>query len=350
MLSYYTITGLINAVTSTVLGFLVYFKDRKSALNRSFTLFCLSVAAWSWAYIFWPEAPDRETTLFWFRVLHIGAIFVPITYFHFVIVFLNLYEKNERALKLGYLTAFVLFLFDFTPLFIRDMVPKFSFRYWAEPGILYHFFLLIFFGYAIYCWYLLSKAYLKSTGTMREQIRYVLLGTLIGFIGGSTNYPLWYNINIPPLGNSLVAIYVILVAVAITKYYLFDIKLILTELLVGIFSILLFVQIFLSNSIWQYLWNITIFIVFLFFGYLFVKSILKEIAIKQKIGEAGWKVLERGEMVSENFKKVMTDREKLLKEWFLSDVNKELGVNALKNKVKELEEKLKEKGKYEKME
>jgi hypothetical protein len=34
---------------------------------------------------------------------------------------------------------------------------------------------------------------------------------------------------------------------------------------------------------------------------------------------------------------VTTDREKILKEWFLSDVNKELEVNALKNKVKELE-------------
>jgi len=39
----------------------------------------------------------------------------------------------------------------------------------------------------------------------------------------------------------------------------------------------------------------------------------------------------------------MADRERLLKEWFLSDVNKELEINALKNRVKELEEKLKEK-------
>ena len=46
------------------------------------------------------------------------------------------------------------------------------------------------------------------------------------------------------------------------------------------------------------------------------------------------------EKVSENFKKVMADRKELLKEWFLSDVNKELEANALRNKIKELEEKL----------
>jgi len=50
-----------------------------------------------------------------------------------------------------------------------------------------------------------------------------------------------------------------------------------------------------------------------------------------------------GEKVSENFKKVMADRKELLKEWFLSDVNKELEANALRGRIKELEEKLKEK-------
>jgi hypothetical protein len=38
---------------------------------------------------------------------------------------------------------------------------------------------------------------------------------------------------------------------------------------------------------------------------------------------------------------VSSDRERLLKEWFLSDVNKELETNSLRSKVKELEEKLK---------
>jgi hypothetical protein len=78
-------------------------------------------------------------------------------------------------------------------------------------------------------------------------------------------------------------------------------------------------------------------------GFLFIKSILKEIQIKQKIGEASWKVLEQGEKVSENFKKVMADRKKLLEKWFLSDVNKELEINDLKDRVKELEEELEEK-------
>ena len=40
----------------------------------------------------------------------------------------------------------------------------------------------------------------------------------------------------------------------------------------------------------------------------------------------------------------MSDRERILKEWFLSDINKELEMNTLRQRIKELEEKLGEKG------
>ena len=41
----------------------------------------------------------------------------------------------------------------------------------------------------------------------------------------------------------------------------------------------------------------------------------------------------------------MANREKLLKKWFFSDINKELEMNTLRQRIKELEEKLREKEK-----
>ena len=46
---------------------------------------------------------------------------------------------------------------------------------------------------------------------------------------GSTNYFLWLDIPIPPVGNILVGIYAVLVALAITKLNLLDISLIITR-------------------------------------------------------------------------------------------------------------------------
>jgi len=250
---FYALTGLINAVTSTFLGFFVYLKNRKSKINQVFVLFCLSVAMWSYAYYFWPEAVDKKTALLSFQLLHIGAIFIPVCYLHFVLVWLNLYKEKKRILKLGYLASFILCCFVFTPLFIKDMVPKFSFKYWGEPGILYHFFLFIFFLYAFYAFYLLLKAYQKSLGTQREQIKYILIGTVIGYLGGATNYPLWYNISIPPIGNWTATLYLIIVAYAIVKYRLMDIRFVLGRGAVYTLSLitiitLAFLLMFLSNQ------------------------------------------------------------------------------------------------------
>ncbi|MCX6760736.1 MAG: ATP-binding protein [Candidatus Nealsonbacteria bacterium] len=283
---YYVLTGLINAIASSFLGLFVYLTNKKNPVNRQFALFCLSVAAWSWAYIFWPGAQDKNTALLAFRVLHIGSIFVSTTYLHFVLTFLDLGEKKKKLLIFGYFLSFVFLIFDFTNLFIRDMVPKFGFKFWAEPGILYHFYLLMFFTWAMYSWWLLAKAHEHSEGQKKVQIQYILLGTLIGFLGGSTNYFLWYNVPIPPVGNGLVVLYIILTAVAVARYHLFDIKVILTEILVGAIGILLLVQIFLSQSTFDYIWRGSLFFLFTISGSLLVRGVLQEIKYREKLQDA----------------------------------------------------------------
>ncbi|MBU2566211.1 hypothetical protein KKG46_01480, partial [Patescibacteria group bacterium] len=221
---YFSFSGLFIAITSTILGLFVFFKNKNSRTNQTFALFCLSVAAWSYPYTFWPIAKDRESTLFWFQLLHIGATFTSITYLHFVASWLDIIKKQKIIIIIGYLLAAFFTSFVFSSYFISDMVPKFSMRFWAEPGILYHFYLFYFFGYAIYSSYLLVKYYNKVTGVKRLQMKYIFIGMVLAFSGGSTNYPLWYNINFPPYGNIFASAYVIMTAYAILKYRLMDIR------------------------------------------------------------------------------------------------------------------------------
>ena len=58
------------------------------------------------------------------------------------------------------------------------------------------------------------------------------IGTLIGFIGGSTNYLPWFNIPIPPFLNCLVSIYVLATAYAIIKHKFLNIEIIIKRTLV----------------------------------------------------------------------------------------------------------------------
>ncbi len=280
---FYAITGLINAVASTFLGFLVYLKNKKGNLNRTFTLFCLCVAIWSYAYFVWQISTIEETALFWSRALMVGAIFMPITYFHFITVFLNIHQKKKKLLILGYILSFIFLILNLTPLFVKNVELELFFPYWPKPGITFHPFLLMFFGYAIYSSYLLWRALRKSVGIEKLQIRYVLFGTLIGLLGGSTNYFLWYEIPIPPLGNGLVVVYIIFITLAILKYHLFEIKVILTELLVGVIGLLLLVQAVTAEGFtWQIL-GLGLFVLFCVFGYLLIKSVMLEIQRRQEI-------------------------------------------------------------------
>jgi signal transduction histidine kinase len=285
---YYSLTGLINAVASTVLGFFVYTTDRKSEVNRRFALFCLSVAFWSWAYIFWPQSQDKEMALRSFQFLHLGSMFIPVTYFHFVLTFLGKGNKKKMLLKFCYLLALFFASFVFTPFFIKDMVPKFSFPFWAVPGPLYHFYLLMFFALAVYSWILLAKASSQAENEREKQIQlnYILIGTLFGFLGGSTNYFLWYDINIPPVGNGLVLLYIILTTLAVIRYHLFNIKVVLSQALVGVIGLLLLIQFFLSQSLIEYIWRGILFLLFMIFGALLVRSVLQEIKYREQLQQA----------------------------------------------------------------
>lgn len=108
-------------------------------------------------------------------------------------------------------------------------MPLLTFRFWPIPGFFFHPFLIMWLGYVIYTTYLLYTRQKNEVGLKKMQTKYILLGMIIGFVGGSTNYLLWYKIPIAPFGNILVSIYVAMTAYAIIKHRLFDIRLIVAR-------------------------------------------------------------------------------------------------------------------------
>jgi len=153
-----------------------------------------------------------------------AAIFISVAYLHFVLRFTGLYEEKKRMLWFSYAMFLLFFIADFTPYFITKVKPALFFKFWPKPGVLFHPFLALWFLYALYAGYLLYRKYSTSKGIIHSQIQYVLIGMLVGFIGGSTNYFLFYNIPIPPIGNILASAYVAILAYAIIRYRLMDIR------------------------------------------------------------------------------------------------------------------------------
>ncbi|MCK4859017.1 MAG: HD domain-containing protein [Candidatus Omnitrophica bacterium] len=220
---FYPISALINAIASIIVCVIAITKNPKSKLNRSFSYFAFSVAFWAFCYFFWQISNNANSALFWCKALMMGAIFIPSSFLHFSVTLIGQREKYSKVVIFWYILSIFFLLLNFTPLFVKDVKPRLSFSYWPTAGITYVLFLVMFIGLTIYAHVLMYKSYRKLSGIKRNQIKYVFLGTAIGFLGGSTNYFLWYDIQIPPLGNVLVAVYVLLIAFAIIRYRLMDV-------------------------------------------------------------------------------------------------------------------------------
>lgn len=281
---YFAFSGIFNTSVSIILGLLFLLHRKENKANKIFVYFCLAVAVWSLTYVAWPLAQTSEETLRAFQILHIPACFVSILYLHFVVRWLGLYEQKKKIVYIGYLLSVLFSLSTFSPYFIVRMVPKFSMRFWAVPGPLYHWYLILFFGLFLYSSYLLiRRLQTEQEKVRRMQIKFILFGIVTGFLGGSTNYFLWYDINFPPYGNILVSFFVISTAYAIIRYKLLNIKVIATEGFLLLINLFLIFQLSVSNSSRSYFINGFVLLITLIMSYLLVISVKKEVKRREEV-------------------------------------------------------------------
>ena len=247
MVIYCILSSLVNGVASLIFGILVFRQNRRNLKNITYFFFSLSVAVWSFAYFLWQNASDYQTALFYSRGLMVGASFIPIFYLHHILAFLNQVNSRKKTLIWSYFFAIGSSVFCFTPFFVSGVSPKLSFKFWPDPGPLFHPFLFFWIGLVVYGSILIYQEFSKASGVVRNQMRYILIATAIGWAGGATNYLLWYGIPIPPIGNVLVSAYVGIAAYVIIKYRLMDVRLAVTRtgILVLIYGIVIGIPAFL---------------------------------------------------------------------------------------------------------
>ncbi len=223
-------TGLLNAVTSFALVAFIALKKQKTLLDKRFLFFAFSVGYWGLSYYFWLSANQADSALFFIRNAMAGAIFIPSAFMHLVLSLIEAPWKSRKIVVVGnYFISTIFLLFCFSPLYITRVEPRLFFPFWPIPGILFHFMLLHFSANIIWAHVLMWNAIKQTSGLKQNQIKYVFIGTLIGFVGGCTNYLLWYGIPIPPVLNFLVTIYIATLAYAIIKFRLMDVNVAITR-------------------------------------------------------------------------------------------------------------------------
>jgi len=156
----------------------------------------------------------------------IGVVLLSPTFTQFSTSFIKV--KLSLLHFINYLLGVVLIFFIYTPLFAIGDEDFLIFHGWPRPGPLFHFTLIYFGINVVFSHAILVNTYFKTQERIiKNQIAYILLGGLFGFLGGSANFLPWYRIPILPVTMIFVSLWVPLIAYAIFRYHLMDIAVVI---------------------------------------------------------------------------------------------------------------------------
>ncbi len=274
----------LTAALTVILGFFVLKENPKKKLNLTWFFASVAIFIWTTGLGMVVLSNDSITALFWQKVLYVGTVFIPILYFNFCIILVNKEgEKIKHILFLGYFLSLFFVLFSFTKLMIIGVENRTYFDYWpVKTGGLYILFLIYFVFYSSYGIILLFKNRKNEKGVVNKSVNYMYYASIVGFVGGSTNFLLDFNLNFYPFGNYFVAFYVVFITYAVVKHGLFNIKVVATEMFTIIISLLIALRLFSLENTKDVVIQSILLLGTIIFGIFLIKSVKKEIETREK--------------------------------------------------------------------
>lgn len=281
--------GLATAAIG-ILGFVVFFSNRKSITNRTFLLF----AIWTILYGTFNYANYKVTSPIWvlwlLRLTLFSAVWHAFSFFQLFYVFgqENTHFKTWYKFVLVPLTAATSAL-TLTPLVFSGIRVVAGIGQVTNPergpGIAA-------FGAVVTClvaggliW--LARKTFRGTSAERRQTRIVLAGALITF-----SFIILFNFIFPVILNDLRFIplapvfmlpFIVFTAYAIGKYRMLDIKVVTTETMAFVLTILTLFDVLVADTLGVLLLRVGIFMMVLIFSILLIKSVIREVEQRQKL-------------------------------------------------------------------
>jgi len=274
----FSIPPILSSLLFLALGGFVYLKNRKSIINLTFLLVCLTTFWWQFSWFFLFNIEDQTLAAILVKIGYIGILLLPATFLHFSLALLGKLDKfNKRILYLSYLiTAF--FEASLMTNFLIDGYYEYFWGFYPKASFLHPFFLLFIGLIVVRAVYLLISSIKKETGftAKRFQIEYILVA-IIFYTLASIDFSVNYGFEFYPIGFIFILIFLAIVGYAIAKYRLMNIRIILAEFLVVLIAFVLLTQFLLSETVFEYIWKGALLLIFLFLGYQLIKSVLREI-------------------------------------------------------------------------
>lgn len=232
---YFNICFLLGGVGCYFTGAWAYFKNRQSPVNKYFFLLTLFSGFWSIGHFVMGVTTNYKLAWTSCQILYGSAVLIPSFYVCFIFSLIDEINKRKREILLSFSISLFFLLLIPNKLFIRDVIPKFTFSYYDDLGPLGMLFVLFYAFAPTYSLYRVFLALEKCSRLKSLQLKYVILGSIFGFLGGGSTFLLAFNSPFPPYLLALFVLYPFIALYAIIKYHFMDIRVAVTR--AGIFAV-----------------------------------------------------------------------------------------------------------------
>ncbi|MSU74894.1 MAG: hypothetical protein EXS55_00030 [Candidatus Magasanikbacteria bacterium] len=281
--------GIFTFLFTTYLGLVVWLKNRASWTSRFFIILSFLIDVYILVNFISLHPPEVAAQLFWIRVVMFTCSFIGPTLVFLVATF----PHDHFTIKTRYLVPLIILMATSA---IASLTPAvFSSLSYASgepvpvPGPGIGIFFADFVGLFILSFIILIYKHRKSSGNERVQILFFLLGVIATFSFMAITTVIFVVILKTSaavfLGPLSSVILISFIAYAIFRYHLFDIKIVATEVLVAILTILLLSEGVLSGSLPIILFKIVLACLVAGLGVFLVKSVTKEIAQREELSK-----------------------------------------------------------------
>jgi signal transduction histidine kinase len=273
--------------------------------NKLFCLLTIAFLTWINGGYFFAYSEDLGQAILLGRLL-LGMVFISLVILY---IFLGYFpEKDEKIISSSRLiislSAIIFFLIVFTNLVVRNVeLTKWGMNPVYHPiGSIFFYILLIFL--VVFIFKRIFKKYFTLRKIEKLKIQYFLIGLFIFLLMN-----LVFNVFLPlsrgtiqywQFGNYSVIFLLGFTAYAIVKRELFDVKVALTSVFIGLIALLLFLDILIfTEELWLRVAKGGILAMFLGFGWLLIKSVTREIEQRERLAEAYIKLQQLGKAKTE---------------------------------------------------
>ncbi len=208
---------------SLLTGVLVFFK-RRDRSGVFYLIFSITVFLWALGLTFnLNNDLPAHLAQNWGRFAQKAALFIPVTWLHFVLIYTATLHKLRNQLITAYAATLLILPFTFTPWFVVGFRSIVSVNNYTVPGFVYLLFTILFSAIVIYSFWVLYQSW-KSEKSYQKVTNYKLMfgAMLYGFGTGSLSFLPIYEIPLPQYNLLMMPLWQFLLAYVMTRKQLFD--------------------------------------------------------------------------------------------------------------------------------